>query len=124
MKNIYYVYSVGIRCQYEGDGWSELILDNENLVSNAKSVLIEAINKEIYYTTEGIIDAQIEYDVGHCDKEMYEIVTQEKEELKWKQLNLRDKVMDVSTVEDLESLSGEEVNGHEHIVIFKEAVLS
>ena len=124
MENIYYVYSVGIKCQFDGSGWNDLILDNENLISNAKGVLIKAISKEIYYTDGDIIDAQIEYDVGNYDKEMYEIVTQEKEELKWKQLNLRDKVMDVSTVEDLESLSGEEVNGYEHIVVLKGEVLS
>ena len=47
MENIYYVYSVGIKCQFEGDGWHKLILDNENLVSNAKSVLIEAVNDEL-----------------------------------------------------------------------------
>ena len=44
--------------------------------------------------------------------------------LKSKVESLLERIGSVSTVEDLESLSGEEVNGHEHIVIFKEEVLS
>ena len=124
MKNIYYVYSVGIRCQYEGDGWNELILDNENLISNAKSVLIEAVNYELAMHTFLLDDADKDFKSGKWSKDIYEAVVEEHTLMMSKAQSLLERIGSVSTVEDLESLSGEEVNGHEHIVIFKEAVLS
>lgn len=35
------VYSVGEFCRHEGAGWDKLVADNENTLSNMKSVLIE-----------------------------------------------------------------------------------
>ena len=59
-------------------------------------------------------DADKDFKSGKWSKDIYEAVVE----------SLLERIGSVSTIEDLESLSGEEVNGHEHIVIFKEEVLS
>lgn len=46
------VYSVGEFCKYEGGGWSLLVHDNENALSNIKKVLIDHHTEELNRYTE------------------------------------------------------------------------
>ncbi len=53
-------YLVGVHCQYEGSGWDEVVLDNENLIPNIKAIVNNYLDRGLGTSLKDIEDSYFE----------------------------------------------------------------